>query len=166
MVKILVILVVSFIIEALGVIEIKKGVDEIVVKYKIRQTEISILPNIAKMVGNALTNKHFLLGLLLEMMFFIGLLYLLGQRDVSFIWPLTSLSFVMTTLAARFLLNENVSPVRWAGVAFIVFGAALISYSEHQNPKQKEPKPETIISNSHQIASHNQIQDGCNTLEK
>jgi drug/metabolite transporter (DMT)-like permease len=155
MAKILIILVVSFIVEALGVIEIKKGVDEIVVKYRIRQTETALLTNIAKMVGNALTNKHFLLGLLLETMFFIGLLYLLGQRDVRFIWPLTSLSFVMTTLAARFLLNENVSAIRWAGVLLIVFGAALISYSEHQNPKEKptESLQHRILSDSPQVAS-------------
>ncbi len=135
MVRILIILVVSFIIEALGVIEIKKGVDEIVVKYHLRQQDTPLLLNIVKMVGNAWTNKHFLFGLLLEMAFFVGLLYLLGQKDVSFVWPLTSLSFVMTTLAARFLLKEDVSTVRWAGVALIVFGAALISYSEHTKEK-------------------------------
>ncbi len=135
MVRILIILVVSFIIEAFGVIEIKKGVDEVVVKYHSRQQDTALLINIAKMVGNAWTNKHFLFGLLLEMTFFVGLLYLLGQKDVSFVWPLTSLSFVMTTLAARFLLKEDVSTVRWAGVALIVFGAALISYSEHSKEK-------------------------------
>lgn len=138
MVRILIILVASFVLEALGVIEIKKGVDEIVVKYRFRQSETPLLVNVAKMVGNAFTNKHFLLGLFLETLFFIGLLYMLGQRDVSFIWPLTSLSFVMTTLAARFLLNENISTVRWAGVALIVLGAALISYSE--SVKEKSPE--------------------------
>lgn len=148
MVRILVILVVSFIIEALGVIEIKKGVDEIVVLYKQRQQNTPLIKNVVKMVGNAFVNKHFLLGLFLETLFFIGLLYLLGQRDVSFIWPLTSLSFVMTTLAARLLLNENVSTVRWAGVVLIMLGAALISYSEHAKEKQppQQVAVETTIS--------------------
>lgn len=140
MVRILVILVAAFIIEALGVIEIKKGVDEIVVMYKQREQNTHLLKNILKMVGNAFVNKHFMLGLFLETLFFIGLLYLLGQKDVSFIWPLTSLSFVMTTLAARFLLNENVSTVRWAGVALIMLGAALISYSEHVKEKHEPPQ--------------------------
>lgn len=140
MVRILVILVAAFIIEALGVIEIKKGVDEIVVMYKQREQNTHLLKNILKMVGNAFVNKHFMLGLFLETLFFIGLLYLLGQKDVSFIWPLTSLSFVMTTLAARFLLNENVSTVRWAGVALIMLGAALIYYSEHVKEKHEPPQ--------------------------
>lgn len=130
-------MVASFVLEALGVIEIKKGVDNVVATYRHRENVKSTKINIIKMVGDALTNKHFLLGLLLETAFFIGLLYLLGQKDVSFIWPLTSLSFVMTTLAARFLLNEQVSTVRWAGVALIMLGAALITYSEHS--KNNEP---------------------------
>jgi len=45
------------------------------------------------------------------------------------------LSFVMTTFAALIFLGEEVSPVRWAGVVFIMIGAALISYSEHSKPK-------------------------------
>ena len=143
MVKILVILVAAFVIEALGVIEVKKGVDEIVVRYKQREQKTRMFKNILKMVGNAFVNKHFMLGLFLELVFFIGLLYLLGQKDVSFIWPLTSLSFVMTTLAARFLLNENVSTVRWAGVALIMVGAALITYSEHT--KKKDEPPQVVI---------------------
>jgi drug/metabolite transporter (DMT)-like permease len=76
-----------------------------------------------------------LLGLLLETIFFILLQYLLAQRDVSFIWPLTALSFVMTTLAARFILKENVDAVRWSGVALIILGAACISFSEHARAK-------------------------------
>jgi len=143
MVKILVILVAAFVIEALGVIEVKKGVDEIVVRYKQREQKTRMFKNILKMVGNAFVNKHFMLGLFLELVFFIGLLYLLGQKDVSFIWPLTSLSFVMTTLAARFLLNENVSTERWAGVALIMVGAALITYSEHT--KKKDEPPQVVI---------------------
>lgn len=147
MVRILIILVVAFIIEALGVIEIKKGVDEIVHLYKQREQHTSMIKNVVKMVGNAFVNKHFLFGLFLETLFFIGLLYLLGQKDVSFIWPLTSLSFVMTTLAARFLLKEDVSTVRWAGVALIVLGAALISYSEHSKEKHspQQVSVETVI---------------------
>ena len=37
--------------------------------------------------------------------------------------------------AALIFLGEKVSSVRWAGVIFIMIGAALISYSEHSKPK-------------------------------
>jgi drug/metabolite transporter (DMT)-like permease len=59
----------------------------------------------------------------------------MSESDISFLWPLTALSFVMTTFAARIFLSEHVAPIRWAGVVFIMIGAALISYSEHAKPK-------------------------------
>jgi uncharacterized membrane protein len=74
-----------------------------------------------------------------EGLFFVSLLVLLAQSDVSFLWPLTALSFVLTTLAALIFLGERVSSVRWTGVVFIMLGAALISYSEHAKPKPSPP---------------------------
>ncbi|HXD52977.1 MAG TPA: hypothetical protein VN689_13845, partial [Burkholderiales bacterium] len=65
-----------------------------------------------------------------------------SQRDISFIWPLTALSFVMTTLAAVFYLREHVSGTRWAGVALIMLGAGLITWSE----KVKEPKENAAVA--------------------
>jgi len=49
---------------------------------------------------------------------------------VSVIRPLTLLGFVITAVAAKFILHEQVSGLRWAGVALIVIGASLVSYSE------------------------------------
>jgi len=89
-------------------------------------------------------NPKILLGVLLEAIFFGTLLYLLSQRDVSLIWPLTSLGFVLTTLTAKFFLNEQVSFLRWSGVFLIVMGAAIITYSE----KVKDRKPESAQSSS------------------
>ncbi len=76
----------------------------------------------------------------LEAAFFGALLFLLSQRDVSLIWPLTSLGFVITAIAAKFILKEEISSVRWAGVALIMIGAALVSYSEKNKPKPPAPE--------------------------
>jgi len=59
----------------------------------------------------------------------------MAKSDISFLWPLTGLSFVFATLAAMLFLDERVSPLRWAGVVLIVLGAALISYSEQSKEK-------------------------------
>ena len=75
-----------------------------------------------------------MLGVALETVFFGALLYLLSQRDVSLIWPLTALGFVLTALAAKFILREEIHWVRWMGVVLIVIGAALVSYSEKMKP--------------------------------
>jgi uncharacterized membrane protein len=54
----------------------------------------------------------------------------MSRGDVSFVWPLTALSFVMTTLAAKLFLHEHVSGVRWCGVLLIILGAGVITYTE------------------------------------
>jgi drug/metabolite transporter (DMT)-like permease len=135
MTKILIILVIAFTFEAIGIITLKRGLDQIGPRYTERKAVMPLWKNILKLLGDWFSNKYVLLGLALETAFFILLQYLLGQRDVSFIWPLTALSFVMTTLAAQFILHERVDSWRWTGVALIVIGAMFISYGEHNQPK-------------------------------
>jgi drug/metabolite transporter (DMT)-like permease len=127
--KLLLILLIGLTFEAAGVVLLKKGITQIGEVKRISLAEIGRVVRVGASNGNVLA------GVLFEALFFATLLILLSKADVSFLWPLTALSFVMTTFAALFFLNEKVSPVRWAGVVFIVIGAALISYSEHSKEK-------------------------------
>ena len=88
-----------------------------------------------RVVKAGATNLNILLGVFFEALFFASLLILMSKSDISFLWPLTGLSFVFATFAAMWFLHEQVSAVRWAGVVCIMIGAGLISYSEHAKPK-------------------------------
>jgi len=136
MTKILVILIFALCVEAVGVVFLSKGLKQIGEVQTISAREIS------RIIAKGATNGSILLGVALEAAFFGALLYLLSQRDVSLIWPLTSLGFVITAVAARFILKEEITAVRWAGVALIVIGAALVSYGEKAKPKP--PAPEVV----------------------
>jgi drug/metabolite transporter (DMT)-like permease len=133
MAKILLILVIAAIIESAGVAVLAKGLKQIHGAQQITASEI------CRVVKDGCTNGNVLLGVALEAVFFGFLLYLLSGNDVSFIWPLTSLGFIVTTLAAKFLLDEKVSATRWAGVLLIALGALLTSYSESVKPKNVAP---------------------------
>ncbi len=128
--KLIVVLVIAMVFEAVGVVFLSKGLKEIGTISKPSFSEI------ARVVGLGITNKNILLGVFFEALFFAGLLTLMSKGDVSFVWPLTSLGFVLTTLAARFFLNEHVPPMRWAGVLLIMLGAGLITYSEQVRTKK------------------------------
>ena len=130
MTRLVVFLLAGLMFEAVGVVFLSGGLKEV---SGIKEVSIS---EVARVVGSGATNKKILLGIFFEAIFFGALLYLLSTRDVSLIWPLTSLGFVITTFAAKFFLHEQVSTVRWAGVALIVVGASLGIYSE----KAKEAK--------------------------
>jgi drug/metabolite transporter (DMT)-like permease len=95
------------------------------------------------MIKAGATSPQILLGVFFEALFFVSLLILLSKSDISFLWPLTGLSFVFATIAAILFLHEHVSGVRWAGVILIMLGAALISYSEQSKEK---PKPADVVS--------------------
>lgn len=124
MVKLIIVLVVALVFEAVGVVFLGQGLKEIGEAQKINVAEI------ARLVGRGLTNRSILLGVLMESIFFIALLIMLARWDVSLIWPLTALGFVLTTLAARFIRHEEVSSIRWSGVILIMVGAALVAWSE------------------------------------
>ena len=104
----------------------------------------SIAATASEMVAKGATNPSVLLGVALEAAFFGALLYLLSQRDVSLIWPLTALGFLITALAAKFILKEEVTALRWAGVLLIVIGASLVSYSEKSKEKPASPPATTV----------------------
>ena len=131
MTKVLLILIVGLVFEAVGVVFLSAGLKQVGELQQVTVAEIS------RLVARGAANRNILLGVFFEAIFFGCLLYLLSQRDVSLIWPLTSLGFVITALAARVVLKEEVSALRWAGVALIVLGAALVSYSE--KAKSKSP---------------------------
>lgn len=140
MAKIFIILVIASIIESIGIAILSGGLKEIS-KNSTASAKISV-SSVAQLIKAGFTNGKIILGVALEAVFFGCLLYMLSQRDVSLIWPLTSLGFIVTTLAAAMFLNEKVSFVRWAGVVLIAVGAGLTSYSEAAKPSAP-PSPET-----------------------
>jgi uncharacterized membrane protein len=133
--KLVIILIIGLILEAVGVVFLSKGLKQIGEASQINVSEV------LRLIGRGITNPNILLGVACEAAFFGALLYLMSQGDVSFVWPLTSLGFVLTTLAAKFILHEHVSFVRWGGVLLIVAGAGLITYSEKIAPKKSAPPP-------------------------
>jgi drug/metabolite transporter (DMT)-like permease len=74
-----------------------------------------------------LSNKKILLGLLLQVGAIIGWLAFMSRMDLSFAFPMTSISNVTILLASHFLLHEHVSPRRWWGVLLILVGITIIA---------------------------------------
>ena len=51
---------------------------------------------------------------------------------LSFAYPFASLTYALILLADRFLLHEQIPPLRWAGVFFIMLGIVLVAQTPHQ----------------------------------
>jgi len=140
MTKVLIVLLIALVLEAVGVVFLCRGLKQI------GEVEKLTAGAVAPVVRRGAVNPSILLGVALETIFFGALLYLLSQRDVSLIWPLTALGFVLTAIAAKFILHEDIHWARWVGVALIVVGAALVSYSEKM--KRRPAAAPTVIGSS------------------
>ena len=133
MVKVLLILFIGLVFESTGVILLKKGMGRIGQPNPVNPSQI------VRVIKAGAANPQILLGMFFEALFFFCLLILMARRDISFLWPLTALSFVFATFAAMWFLHEHVGALRWAGVVLIMIGAALITYSEQGKEKTRPP---------------------------
>jgi drug/metabolite transporter (DMT)-like permease len=129
MARLLIILLIGLTFDSTGVVLLKMGMTRIGDVTAFNRQEIQPVLKAGVVI------PQILLGVFCEALFFVSLLVLMAKSDISFLWPLTGLSFVFATLAAMAFLGERVSVVRWAGVVLIMLGAVLISYSEHSKPK-------------------------------
>jgi uncharacterized membrane protein len=133
MVRLLLILIIGLVFESTGIILLKKGMNLIGTVNGVTAAEIF------RLVKAGATNPQILLGVFFQALFFACLLILMSKSDISFLWPLTALSFVFATFAAMIFLGEHVSSARWIGIVLIVIGAGFISYSEHAKEKPAPP---------------------------
>lgn len=138
--KLLIVLLIGLAFESTGVVLLKKGMTQIGDMKKVSVSEV------ARVMKSSVKSPQILLGILFEALFFACLLILMSRSEISFLWPLTGLSFVFATFAAILFLNEHVSMIRWAGVVLIVLGASLISYSEKAKPQTELPATPAQIS--------------------
>lgn len=112
--KIIIVLiaVISTLLGATGALCFKKG------STKFRLT----IPGIIK-------NKFFVVGLFLYALATILILFTYKTADLSFVYPLVSLSYVWVAIFSRLFLKEKLNKFKWLGILLIVMGIALINIS-------------------------------------
>ena len=81
---------------------------------------------LVRVLGRALRIGWMWLGLGLLALAFFSFLTLLSRENVSFVVPLTALSYVFGALMAKVFLGEEVSRMRWLGVLLVVVGVVLV----------------------------------------
>jgi drug/metabolite transporter (DMT)-like permease len=72
-------------------------------------------------------NPWVALGVLLLLAFFTSYLSALSWADLTYVLPATALGYVMVAVAGKFLLGEDVSVTRWAGILLITAGVGWVT---------------------------------------
>ena len=82
---------------------------------------------VLQFLGRAVRNGWFWTGVPLMALSFYALLLLLSWEPISLVIPASALSYVAGTCGAKFILGEDVSTARWAGVILVCVGVALVA---------------------------------------
>lgn len=82
--------------------------------------------NLLRVLVRAFSAGWMWFGVLLMTIAFFALLAMLSWENVSFVIPVTALSYVAGALGGKFLLGERVTPMRWLGVLLVCLGVALV----------------------------------------
>jgi drug/metabolite transporter (DMT)-like permease len=75
----------------------------------------------------AVLNPWVALGILFLLGFFATYMTALSWADLTYVMPATALGYVLLALVARFVLHENISPLRWLGIALITAGVGFVA---------------------------------------
>jgi uncharacterized membrane protein len=66
------------------------------------------------------------LGVVLMILWMMSRMTLLSWADLSYVLPVTAIGYVLVALMGRVFLQEQIPLKRWAGIALIVAGVALV----------------------------------------
>lgn len=92
--------------------------------------DVSLRPRVfAGALLRMIRNPYLLAGVGCMAVSFFSFISLLSYADLSFVVPLTAISYITNTIGARFFLRERVSRERWLGTLLVAGGVALVSLS-------------------------------------
>lgn len=78
----------------------------------------------------AIANPWIIVGTLCLMLFFGTYLAALSWADLTYVLPATSISYVLMAVLGKYLLNEQISVYRWAGIALITVGVGFVATAD------------------------------------
>ena len=108
------------------------------------EVDLQSIGNIMGLAQSVLSQGSFWLAILFLTVFFGLWMYLLSKEDVSFIMPMTAITYVISALLAGPMLGEVVTPQRWAGTLLIVLGVGVVASTGTENKatqNQEAPAP-------------------------
>ena len=71
-----------------------------------------------------------LLGVALLILWMLARMTLMSWADLSYILPITAIGYVLSAIAAKVVLAEHISLMRWAGTFLIFAGIVIVARTD------------------------------------
>jgi len=84
------------------------------------------------LVLSVVKNPYVFAGVVFLAIFFFLYLAALSWADLSFVLPLTAVSYLFAVFLAKYFLKEDISWYRWLGTIVIVIGIVLVSLDDNK----------------------------------
>jgi Uncharacterised protein family UPF0546. len=114
----------SVLLAALAQITLKHGMNQVTHEVGTANLKLTSLKAMA-------TNAAVLGGLVIFGFSAIVWLLVLSRASLSFAYPFASLSYLVIVLADKFVFDQTIPPLRWAGVFLIMTGIVLVAQTPH-----------------------------------
>ncbi len=100
------------------------------------QVDLAVPAQWGNLILSVIRNPYVLAGVVFLAFFFFLYLAALSWADLSFVMPLTAVSYIFAALLARFVLKEELSWFRWAGTVVITLGIILVALDSRQRSEE------------------------------
>lgn len=81
---------------------------------------------LTKKVLYTMLERHVFIGITLYFISTLLWFVILSKAELSFVYPLIALGYIVTAFLAKHYFAESITPIRWFGILLIIFGASLI----------------------------------------
>ena len=85
---------------------------------------------------HAILNPWVAAGVVILTIWMITDLALLSLADLSYVLPVTSSAYILIAILGRYVLDERISGLRWAGIVVITLGVMLVG----ETPSRTTPE--------------------------
>ena len=90
-------------------------------------------------IFHAFIDPWVVLGIVCLAGFFYSYLTALSWADLTFVLPISAVSFVLSAFLGAVLLHEHVSVNRWAGIALIAAGVLVVTRTQARTARERGP---------------------------
>jgi len=102
----------------IGQLSMKKGMNTI--------GNIAVKDILSTKIFEILLQKYVFIGMVFYVLASLLWLVILSQEELSFVYPLISIGYIITAILSKFLFNESLSLFRFLGILLIFGGVYLI----------------------------------------
>jgi len=121
MIKIFVLVLISEILTAAGQISLKKSANEL------ESHDLKKISAHLRFLSEVFSKPALWAGFVFMTLGLVAWLFALAEGDLSLVFPLGSLQYVLILFLAHFMLGEKIDRMKLAGTLLVVFGIVLIT---------------------------------------